>query len=294
MVMESKHYYLTADIATFIALHADKILSRGEGENVKVLTEIDLRTNLKNMGSVTTYRVPSGTILTPAARSFLSENKIDIVFSDDEKVGPEEVKKDFKQDSKPDSKDEAVKKPKYLLMGAGVRTDKKPEAYTHLYANNLVPKCHPRIKLRGKIDSLEAYIINAQVKAKALKMENMVSDLGEILTLARNILRAEVLSEPLNEFVLFGLTEQDIREISHNPQKNLGVSHFMPSYEMGEMMAQLNFIRTQVRETEIAAIEAFFDLTEGLQREDIVKALNRMSSAIYVMMCRLKAGKYES
>ena len=59
-------------------------------------------------------------------------------------------------------------------------------------------------------------------------------------------------------------------------------------------MAHLNMVRTQVRETELAAVEAFFDPTEGLQREDIIKALNRMSSAVYVMMCRLKAGKYES
>ena len=32
-------------------------------------------------------------------------------------------------------------------------------------------------------------------------MENMVKDLEDILTLARNILRAEVLSETLEEFI---------------------------------------------------------------------------------------------
>ena len=58
-------------------------------------------------------------------------------------------------------------------------------------------------------------------------------------------------------------------------------------------MAHLNMVRTQVLET-ACCVEAFFDPTEGLQREDIIKALNRMSSAVYVMMCRLKAGKYES
>ncbi|MGI5859347.1 MAG: cobalamin adenosyltransferase [Tepidanaerobacteraceae bacterium] len=261
---------------------------------MKVLTEIDLRTNLKKMGQITTYKVQSGTILTPAARSFLSENKIDIVFSDDEKTGPEKGKKDAGQTNTSAVDDKASRKPRYLLMGAGTGIDKKPEAYTHLYANNLVPKYHPRIKLRGRIDSLEAHIIIAQVKAKQHKMENIAKDLEEVLTLARNILRAEVLSEPLEEFTLLGLSEQDIREISHNPKKTLGISHFMPSHDMGEIMAHLNMVRTQVRETELAAVEAFFDPTEGLQREDIIKALNRMSSAVYVMMCRLKAGKYES
>jgi ethanolamine utilization cobalamin adenosyltransferase len=98
----------------------------------------------------------------------------------------------------------------------------------------------------------------------------------------------------LEEFTLIGLTEQEIREISHNPKKTLGIPHFMPTHEMGEMMAELNLVRTQVRETELAAVEAFFNPTKGLQREDIVKALNRMSSAVYVIMCRLKAGKYEN
>ena len=261
---------------------------------MKVLTEIDLRTNLKKMGPIAAYKVPAGTILTPAARSFLSENKIDIVFSDDEKIGSEEGKRDAGQSTTSAVDDRALKKPKYLLIGVGAGIDKKPEAYTHLYANNLVPKYHPRIKLRGRIDSLEAHIIITQVKAKQHNMGNIVKDLEEIMTLARNILRAEVLSEPVEEFALFGLSEQEIREISHNPKKTLGVSHFMPSHDMGEMMAHLNLVRTQVRETEIAAVEAFFDPTKGLQREDIIKALNRMSSAVYVMMCRLKAGKYES
>ncbi|MGI6424577.1 MAG: cobalamin adenosyltransferase [Tepidanaerobacteraceae bacterium] len=260
---------------------------------MKVLTELDLRTNLKKMGQITAYKVPSGTILTPAARSFLSENKIDIIFSNDDEKGQREDKQDITQDYSV-SNNKVSKNKRYFLIEAGVRIDEKPEAYTHLYANNLVPKYHPRIKLRGKIDSLEAHIIITQTKAKKRKMENMVKDLEDILTLARNILRAEVLSETLEEFTLIGLTEQEIREISHNPKKTLGIPHFMPTHEMGEMMAELNLVRTQVRETELAAVEAFFNPTKGLQREDIVKALNRMSSAVYVIMCRLKAGKYEN
>lgn len=259
---------------------------------MKVLTEIDLRNDLKKMGNLTTYKVPLGTILTPAARSFLAENKIDIVFSNDEDTDLQGETKDSGKTAA-SAADVSPKKPRYILLGTEIGSDKKPEAYTHLYANYLVPKSHPRIKLRGKIDSLQAHIIVAQAKAKQLKLENVVKDLDELLYFARNLLRAEVLSEPVEEFTFFGLTSQEIREISHNPKKKLGTSHILPSYEMGEMMAYLNLIRTQVRETELAAVEAFFDPTDGLKREDIMTALNRMSSAVYVMMCRLKAGKYE-
>ena len=257
---------------------------------MKVITELDLRSDLKKLGNVTTYRVPAGTILTPAARSFLAENKIDIVFTD-EKGDLKEGSKDLGKTAA--SMDSSPRKSTYILLGTEIGSDTKPEAYTHLHGNYLVPKSHPRIKLRGKFDSLQAHILIAQVKAKQLRLEKLVNDLDEILNFVRKLLRAEVLSEPVEDITFFGLTHQEIREISHNPKKSLGVPHIMPSYEMGEMMAHLNLVRTQVRETELAAVEAFFDPTKGPEREDILTALNRLSSAVYVMMCRLKAGKYE-
>jgi ethanolamine utilization cobalamin adenosyltransferase len=54
------------------------------------------------------------------------------------------------------------------------------------------------------------------------------------------------------------------------------------------MALQLNFLRTQIRETELAAVNAF------KQTEDygIVQALNRLSSAAYLMFCRVLAGSY--
>lgn len=257
---------------------------------MKVITELDLRSDLKNLGDITTYRVPPGTILTPAAKSFLNENKIELVFSDEKTPLREESKDPGKIAADPET---PPKKPRYILLGTDIGTDKKPEAYTHLRGNYLVPKTHPRIKLRGKIDSLQAHILLAQVRAKQLRMENIVKDLDEILNFVRKLLRAEVLSEPVEDFGFFGLSHQEIREISHNPKKALGVPHILPNYEMGEMMAYLNLVRTQVRETELAAVEAFLDPTEGPQREDILTALNRLSSAVYVMMCRLEAGKYK-
>lgn len=88
----SERYYLTADmVEVFIVSYTYKLFSCVRRvKNVKVLTEIDLRTNLKKLGPIATYKVPSGTILTPAARSYLSENKIEIVFSDENAVQEKE------------------------------------------------------------------------------------------------------------------------------------------------------------------------------------------------------------
>ena len=48
----------------------------------------------------------------------------------------------------------------------GEHYSSKPEHMTHLYGNCLVPKNHPRIILRGKLDSLEAAILWAQATAQ--------------------------------------------------------------------------------------------------------------------------------
>lgn len=254
---------------------------------MKVLTELELRNELRKMGPVRRFVVPPGTIITPAARSYLNENKIELVYGEPETTSPPEEKV-----SKEEAEFKSVAKKKFELLCAGVGLEDKPEHFTHLSGNKLVPKTHPRIKLRGKIDSLEAQIIMAQTQIAKIGFSQIVSQLEEVLTVVRNILRAEVLNEPLKEFELFGLSWSDIREISHHPKKFIGVDHVMPSWDMGEVMAYLNLIRTQIRECEIAACEAFYDEHEGMEREDIIKAFNRLSSALYVMMCWLRAGRY--
>ena len=155
----------------------------------------------------------------------------------------------------------------------------KPEPMTHLNGDTLVPKTHPRIFLRGKLDSLESALILCQLQLPAL-----TQPLGELLAQTRRILRCEVLEEPLKEVRLLGLTEEELRRRSHIPQEYYGVPHFMPEASDGETIARLNRLRCQVRETELAAAAAF---PEG-QREDLLQALNRMSSAVYLLMIQQK------
>ena len=65
----------------------------------------------------------------------------------------------------------------------------------------------------------------------------------------------------------------------------------LPEYTMGRDFALLNSLRAAVRETEVAAALAF---REGAKctREDLIEELNRMSSALHIMMCRYLAGQY--
>jgi ethanolamine utilization cobalamin adenosyltransferase len=57
-------------------------------------------------------------------------------------------------------------------------------------------------------------------------------------------------------------------------------------------MAKLNYLRTQVRELELAAMDAFAVTPEQVEREDILQGLNRLSSLIYIMMVQLISGHY--
>ncbi len=169
--------------------------------------------------------------------------------------------------------------------------DEKPEHMTHLHAKVLVPKNHPRIVLRGKLDSFEAELVVAMVRAKAESRQRLVADLNELLSLARRILAAEVTEKPLEEQPLLGLDSTGLREASHNPQARFNRGHILPSEALSLTGATLNLFRTRVREVELAAMDAFWQGGK-IERSDLIKALNRMSSACYIMMFFELAGRY--
>ena len=160
----------------------------------------------------------------------------------------------------------------YRLLGGGVLTE-KPEDMTHLYGDVLVYKTHPRIGFRGAMDSLEAALLLCGEQVQ------------EILELARRLIRCEVMDEPVGDFTLYGLTEAEQRKRSHFPQDYYGQPHFMPDFSDGEKLLRLNQARCAARAAELAAARAFPD---G-QRPDIQKALNRMSSMLYILMIQEKA-----
>ena len=66
----------------------------------------------------------------------------------------------------------------------------------------------------------------------------------------------------------------------------------IPEYTRGLEYARLNQLYTQMREAEVAAVEAF---REGNRytRNDILETLNDLSSAFRVMMFMHLAGEYK-
>ena len=221
-------------------------------------TEQNVKDNLRNRAGKRVFYLGKEDRLTPGARDFLTRERIPILAAAE------------------------ARREEWQILGGGFVRE-KPEHMTHLNGDVLVSKLHPRIMFRGCMDTLEAEIMLCQLKTESVRKE-----LGEILRLAREIVRCDVLEEPVQTGKLCGLTEQEIRSHSHRPQDFYGQPHFMPEYTDGETILWLNRARCAAREAELRAVAAFTDRDGAPTRVDILQALNRMSSMLYILMIRLK------
>lgn len=224
-------------------------------------SEKTARDNIRNRGGKRVFYLGKGDQLTAAARDYLTRERVEILPA-------------------------SLAKPQRYTLLSGGYLEEKPEHMTHLHGDVLVPKTHPRIRFRGKMDALEAELLLCQLRLPAL-----VKPLGELLALSRKIVRCDVLEEPLEKTLLCGLTEEELRSHSHFPQDHYGQPHFMPEAGDGENILLLNRLRCLVRETELAAAAAFPPAPAPGARPDLVRALNRMSSLVYILMIREKSGK---
>lgn len=266
---------------------------------MKAITEDILRYELRNH-QPEVYIIPAGTILTPAAREYLQQRKIkfqkegsfqEVKKADQaEKKRPEEMPAPA-EEHLPETKKE-VPKPRYVDYETGAFYYDKPEHMTQLFGNHLVVKDHPRILFRGKLDSLQSMIVLAQARIYESGKISLIADLGDILKHLREMMRCDALNEDLVITTTIGLTHEELRERSHDPMKFYNIKQMLlPDYSMGVEYALLNQIRSAVRETEVAACSAFRNRGK-YDRGDILEELNRLSSAMHIMMCKYLAGDY--
>ena len=223
-------------------------------------TQKNVRDNIRNWDGKRVFYLREGDTLTPGAKDFLTQERIEIRSA---KEAPVE---------------------QYRLLSGGF-VKEKPEHMTHLYGDVLVPKTHPRIAFRGAVDALEAELLLCQKKLPA----PMAQQVQQILDLARRLIRCDVLEESVPEAPLCGLTQQEIRLCSHRPQDFYGQVHFMPEAEDSEEVLLLNRCRCVARKAELVAVQAFSDGEGNPTREDILRALNRISSMLYLLMIQSKA-----
>ena len=212
-----------------------------------------VRDNLRNRDGRRVFYLGQGDTLTVSAREYLQKERIEILPA---------------KQARPD---------RYRLENGGFM-EEKPEDMTHLNGETLVSKTHPRIVFRGAMDTLESLLLLGCRYAPGYKAE-----LTQVWELAGEIVACEVLEKPLEEKKLGGMTEAELRSRSHRPQDFYGQPHFRPGPGDNEVLLWLNRIRCAVRAAELKAVGAI----PG--RKDILQALNRMSSFLYLLMVQEKA-----
>ena len=234
-----------------------------------LFTEQAVRANIRVRDGKRVFYLGSHDQLTPSARAWLDHERVEII--------PAQT---------------LPKEQTYTTLFGGVLQE-KPEHMTHLHGNVLVFKDHPRIRFRGMLDTLESEILLVQKTALQENLSVLSDALQEVLELVRSLIPCDVLDEPVRPVNLGGLTPDELRSHSHYPQKYYDTPHFMPDCTMSWSMLSLNRLRTTVRQTELAAYQAFRTEDGTVTRGDIILALNRLSSYLWILMIRLKAGRLE-
>lgn len=257
-----------------------------------VITEAELR-EMWQGGRGVIPPMPRHVRFTPAARDFINQWRIDITFVDDEPP-PEPAGQNHPAKPAWDRPAEFpvhLEGPTPVCLVCGQPVPDKPGHMAQLDPEYFAPKWVPRFQFRGKMDTLHAHFLAAVAMARRYNLPDLVGYLTTLAAYCREITSAEYHNRDAAPLELAGLTEAEIREATHHPDRILGTGHITPGPHDHEMLLQLNLLRCQVRETELLAVNVFRGANGQPDRPSLLNALNRLSSAVYYLALLFKAGK---
>lgn len=150
---------------------------------------------------------------------------------------------------------------------------------TYLDAETLVHKSHPRIELRGRMDTLiaAAVVVQTQFDPKNRLPETIKTGVADMKNWLWHMLCSELSCQPLPALTVCNMTPSVLQAVCLDPMQHLGQGHVVPDAGLGPNVALLNWFRAQVRELEVL-------LAKTSERDDLLEAANRLSTAAYVMM----------
>jgi len=251
---------------------------------VVVITEYELIANWhKHQEKMIT--LPRGSVITPAARDFLRAKRIEVQI---EGEGVLDLARNTYQTSKQTTTNVKVEARGENSAPKDCRAQ-KPEHMTHLRGNQLINKTDPIIAYRGQLDLFQCELVEAQLYFQQNGEVELVNQLDEIADFTRHLMQSEVKNEPFVFNGLLGYGVQELRERSHDPKRYYGVGHSRMTYQFGPMVSKLHYLRSRSREVELYANRAFALKDGSCERTDIVQALNRLSSALYILTCQVRA-----
>lgn len=255
-----------------------------------IMTETELRDRIRRPRSGLAVTVPPGTSFSPAAQDFIEHWQLEIMFSEGAQVGLAggdrpawETAAEF-----PLQREGALP----TCTACGMPVTSKPEHLTQLDAEHYAPKNTPRIRFRGRMDTLHGLVLLAGAQAMAENHPEISGHLDTLAAYCREIVSAEYNDRPVEPLTMAGVDEDTLRKATHDPDEAVGLPHVVPTAEGPLLLLWLNYLRGIARETELAALDAFAGgPAHTLTHPTLVKAMNRLSSAVYYLELLLVKGQ---
>lgn len=261
-----------------------------------VITESELREIWKNgRGQLPPF--PVDTRFSASAQDFIKSQRIEIRFSPDLHVQTNQNTNSILAPSaswdKRGSFPVVLNGPIPVCHECGQSLSTKPEHMTQIDASHFGPKTSPRLVFRGRVDSLHALVMLTASTARRFELPELGKYLDSLAAYCREIMSAEYHLRPVCSLSLMGKNEDQLHDISHWPDRHLGIPHLVPSPHDHEILHWLNLLRAQCREVEVVVLQAFppTDTDQSSIGNSLGHALNRLSSAIYVLELYFQAGK---
>lgn len=252
-----------------------------------IITEAELRDQLRTPTTGAQVVVPAGARLSPSAADFVKQWGLVTIEQATPMVAQQAAGNAEWDKASVFPVDFSGEIPTCTSCGMEVTTKASP--LTQLNAHHFASKTHPRIKLRGRMDSLHAKVLLIQRMSHEAGKESLVRDLGTVAAYCRELTSAEYHERPVAALQLQTWGIDDIHRATHDPKGVLGIDHLTIDETDVELQHWLNLARTDAREIEIMALEAF-PSPHHAYGESICHALNRLSSIFYFLQLRLKAG----
>lgn len=255
-----------------------------------IVTEADLRDQLRRPTPGAQVAIPADARLSPAAADFVRHWSLVVV--EQEGAGPPgpirpttAAEWDRAATFPVDRSGEAP-----CCVTCGTPLDAKPGALTQLNAHHFAPKTHPRIRLRGSIDALHALVLLIQGVALRSGRLALADDLGTVAAYCRELASAEYNERPAAQPRLRDWDADAIHRATHDPRGELGIDHLALGADAPELQHWLGVARTQARQLEIVALETY-PSPHHRSGASIAHGCNRLSSLLYFLQLRLARGE---
>jgi ethanolamine utilization cobalamin adenosyltransferase len=253
-----------------------------------IITEAELRDQLRVPQVGAQVNVPSGVRLSPSAADFVKQWQLVVV-----ETGLPEPRTELPVPNNTTGRDWdkessfpiAEVHDAYCTQCGTAITD-KPSWLTQLNAHHFVRKNHPRIRLRGRFDSLHSLVLLTASQARSLGVGWLADDLDSVAAYVRELLSGEYNERPVAEFSLADWDAEAIHDATHDPASVLGIDHLTISSVDPMLLHWLNLCRSTTRELEIAALDVF-ESPHHPYGASIAHGLNRLSSVFYFLQLRL-------